>query len=45
MFVVNDQLQFKMKKTDPSTFIMNHRHDFLKFYDNEWEEVYNYLSK
>jgi hypothetical protein len=34
-----------MKNTDPSTFILNHKHDFLKFYDNDWEEVYDYLEK
>jgi hypothetical protein len=34
-----------MKKTDHSTFIMNHRQDFLKFYDTEWLDVYTHLSK
>jgi len=33
-----------MKKADPSTFIMNHRHDFLKIYDNKWSDVYDYLK-
>ena len=33
-----------MKKTDHSTFIMNHRQDFLKFYDTKWIEVFNHLK-
>lgn len=24
---------------------MNHRHDFLKIYDNNWSEVYKHLEK
>jgi hypothetical protein len=35
----------KIESTDPSTFIMNHRHDFLKIYDNNWEDVYEYHYK
>lgn len=34
-----------MKKTDPSTFIMNHKHDFLKIYDNDWKNLYEHLAK
>lgn len=34
-----------MKKTDHSTFIMNHRQDFLKIYDTKWVDVYDYLRK
>lgn len=33
----------KMKKTDPATFIMNHKHDFLKIYDNDWKNLYEHL--
>lgn len=33
-----------MKKTDHSTFIMNHRQDFLKFYDTKWIDVFNHLK-
>jgi exonuclease III len=34
-----------MKKTDHSTFIMNHRQDFLKIYDTKWIDVFNHLKK
>lgn len=23
---------------------MNHKHDFLKIYDNDWMKLYNYLK-
>jgi hypothetical protein len=45
IFDKNVQLLKKIENTDPSTFIMNHRHDFLKIYDNDWEEVYQHLNK
>lgn len=33
-----------MKKTDPSTFILNHKQDFLKIYDTNWEDVLMHLK-
>lgn len=44
MFVKNQQLIDKIKSTDPSTFIMNHRHDFLKVYDYKWSDVFNFFQ-
>lgn len=45
IFINNEQLLEKMKKTDHSTFIMNHRQDFLKFYDTRWPDVHEHLVK
>ena len=40
IFMKNDGLINKLETADPSQFIMNHRHDFLRIYDNKWQEVY-----
>lgn len=45
IFLKNEQLLEKIKNADPKQFIMNHRHDFLKIYDNNWVEVYKQLEK
>lgn len=44
VFMKNQQLIDKIKSTDPSTFIMNHRHDFLKVYDYKWSDVFNFFQ-
>ena len=41
----NDGLIKKLETSDPSHFIMNHRHDFLKIYDTKWDEVYTFLQE
>jgi hypothetical protein len=34
----------KIKSSDPSIFIMNHKLDFLHIYSYDWKEVYNYIN-
>ena len=44
LFVTNESLVKKLSSTDPSMFIMNHRHDFLRIYDSSWKEVFDFLK-
>ena len=45
IFMNNDGLIKKLESSDPSQFIMNHRHDFLRIYDTKWDEVYTFLQQ
>jgi len=36
-------LKEKIKNSDPSVFILNHKLDFLHIYGYEWSKIYEYL--
>lgn len=33
-----------MRKSDPSVFITNHKHDFLNIFEKRWDVVFKYLK-
>ena len=37
-------LREKIKNSDPSVFILNHKLDFLHIYGYDWSKIYQYLS-
>lgn len=35
----------KIKKSDPSIFIENHKQDFLNIYEKRWDVIFQYLRE
>ena len=43
MIKEQDSLNEKIKSSDPSVFILNHKLDFLHIYGYDWIKVHDYL--